>query len=299
MGRRFDTVSFLSDLGHGSDTAGVVRAIIRDAAPHAAVIDLTHGIAPYDVRGGSLALARAIGYVPSGVILAAVDPATDRPYVAIEIADGAGVLVGPDNGLLAPAAAMAGGAERAVVLSTAAHHLVSPGSQLAVRDVLAPVAAQLCNGLDLAELGDAVAVEALLPAVIPLPQEGADGTVVAEVLWVNHLGDCQLNVGPDDLGIDDGAAVAPRRVQVTVGAGADAVIRVAEWHGVSGESTASSGAIAAAVDPYGMVALVAGRRSAADELRLATGDQVTLQVLAGGAASGVAAPVTLRPGPPR
>ncbi|MFM7044944.1 MAG: SAM-dependent chlorinase/fluorinase, partial [Ilumatobacteraceae bacterium] len=96
MGRRFDTVSFLSDLGHGSDTAGVVRAIIRDAAPHAAVIDLTHGIAPYDVRGGSLALARAIGYVPSGVILAAVDPATDRHYVAIEIADGAGVLVGPD-----------------------------------------------------------------------------------------------------------------------------------------------------------------------------------------------------------
>jgi hypothetical protein len=48
-----------------------------------------------------------------------------------------------------------------------------------------------------------------------------------------------------------------------------------------------------------MVALVAGRRSAADELRLAAGEQVTLQVLAGGSAPVTASPVTLRPGPPR
>ena len=75
MGRRFDTVSFLSDLGVGSDTVGVVRAIVRDLAPHAVVVDLTHAIAPYDVRGGSLSLARAIGYVPSGVVVASVDPA--------------------------------------------------------------------------------------------------------------------------------------------------------------------------------------------------------------------------------
>jgi S-adenosyl-L-methionine hydrolase (adenosine-forming) len=299
VGRRFDTVSFLSDLGPGSDTVGVVRAIIRDAAPHATVIDLTHAIAPYDVRGGSLALARAIGYVPSGVILAAVDPATDRPYVAIEIADGAGILVGPDNGLLAPAAAMAGGAERAVVLSATAHHLVSPGSRLAVRDVLAPAASLLCNGVDLADLGDLVAAESLLPAFIPLPQEGADGAVVGEVLWVNHLGDCQLNVGPDDLGIDAAAAGTTIKVQVTVGSGTEAVVRVAEWHGTNHTSPASTGAIAAAIDPYGMVALVAGRRSAADELRLATGEHVTLQVLAGGSAPVAASPVTLRPGPPR
>ena len=65
MGRRYDTISFLSDLGTRDETVGVVKAVVRDLAPHAVVVDLTHEIAAYDVRGGSLALARAIGYVPS------------------------------------------------------------------------------------------------------------------------------------------------------------------------------------------------------------------------------------------
>ena len=58
MGRRYDTISFLSDLGTRDETVGVVKAVVRDLAPHAVVVDLTHEIAPYDVRGGSLALDR-------------------------------------------------------------------------------------------------------------------------------------------------------------------------------------------------------------------------------------------------
>ena len=112
---RFDTVSFLTDYGTTDEFVGVVKSVIRDIAGHVTVVDLTHDIAPFDVRAGSLALARCIGYVPSGVVLAVVDPGvgTDRRAVAVEVADGAGVLIGPDNGLLAPAVAMAGGAERA------------------------------------------------------------------------------------------------------------------------------------------------------------------------------------------
>jgi S-adenosylmethionine hydrolase len=297
VGRRFDTVSFLSDLGVGSDTVGVVRAIVRDLAPHAVVVDLTHAIAPYDVRGGSLSLARAIGYVPSGVVVASVDPASDRPHVAVEVAGGEGVLVGPDNGVLAPAVAIAGGAERAVVLSDAALHLPSPGGVLAVRDIYAPVAAHLCNGVDLADLGEAVAVEALLPGVVPISRTGDDGAVVAEVLWVNHLGDCQLNIGADDLGLDEAAGLGVR-LEVVAGTGSDPTTRVAEWLGISGASVVS-GAIGAAVDPFGMVALVSSRRSAADELRAGVGDQVVVRVLRDGDAAGrhvggTTSPVALR-----
>src|SRR6478752_4835017 len=130
MGRRFDTVSFLSDYGLADEFVGVVKAVVRDLAPHVQVIDLTHSVTAYDVRGGSLALARAIPYVPSGVVLAVVDPGvgTARRAVAIEVADGEGVLVGPDNGLLAPAVAMAGGAGRAVVLNNTAYQLGAPGA---------------------------------------------------------------------------------------------------------------------------------------------------------------------------
>src|SRR5687768_9570860 len=112
MSRRYETVSFLSDYGTRDEFVGVVKSVIRDLAPHVTVIDLTHEIPAHDIRAGGLCLARCVQYVAPGVVLAVVDPGvgTERRAVAIEVAEGAGVLVGPDNGLLAPAVAMAGGA---------------------------------------------------------------------------------------------------------------------------------------------------------------------------------------------
>jgi len=60
-------VSFLSDYGVGDEFVGVVKGVIADIAPHVAVLDLTHEIPAFDVRAGSLALARSITYVPEGV----------------------------------------------------------------------------------------------------------------------------------------------------------------------------------------------------------------------------------------
>ncbi len=197
MGRRYDNVSLLTDYGLVDEFVGVVKAVIRDIAPHAQTIDLTHNIAPFDVRAGSLALARCISYIPSGVIVAVVDPGVggSRKSIAIEVADGEAVLVGPDNGLLAPAVAMAAGAGRCVVLTNEAYHLQSHGATFAGRDIFAPVAAHLCNGVDLAELGEPIDADALLPGMVPLPREEAGG-LVGEVLWVDHFGNCQLNISP-------------------------------------------------------------------------------------------------------
>src|SRR4051812_45521174 len=152
MGRRYENVSLLTDYGLVDEFAGVVKAVIRDIAPHAQLIDLTHQIAPFDVPAGSLALARCISYVPSGVIFAVVDPGvgSSRKAIAIEVADGEAVLVGPDNGLLAPAVAMVGGAGRAVTLTNEEYHLQSHGATFAGRDVFAPVVGHVCNGVDLA-----------------------------------------------------------------------------------------------------------------------------------------------------
>ena len=126
---RYDTVSFLSDYGLADEFVGVVKSVIRDLAPHVAVIDLTHDIPPHDIRAGSLALARCIQYVPAGVVLAVVDPGvgTARRALAVEIADGAGVVVAPDNGLIAPAVAMAGGPGAAVSSSALVVATRAPG----------------------------------------------------------------------------------------------------------------------------------------------------------------------------
>ena len=294
MGRRYHTVSLLSDLGLVDETVGVLHAVLRDRAPHARVIDLTHQVPVHDVRAGALALARAVGYLPSGVVLAAVAAGTRRP-VALEVAGGEGVLVGPDNGLLAAAAAMAGGAERAVVLDRDEFHMPSPGAPLVARDVFASVAAHLCNGVDLADLGALVDVDSLLPGVVPLPREmaagGAQGPgVQAEVLWVDRYGNCQLNVGPDDLapwGVQEGAMV-----QVTFGDASAPTVRAAAR--VPSADGLGSGAIGLALDHTGMLALVLDRRSAAEELALAAGDQVTLAPLAEGAAAGATAATPVR-----
>lgn len=270
---RFDTVSFLSDYGTTDEFVGVVKSVIRDIASHVAVVDLTHEIAPFDVRAGSLALARCIGYVPSGVVLGVVDPGvgTSRRAVAIEVAGGAGVVIGPDNGLLAPAVAMAGGAERAVELTNVEYHLQAAGATFDGRDVFGPVAAHVCNGVDLADLGPEVDPVLLLPGTVPLSRI-EDDELITEVLWVDRFGNAQLNVGPDDLPPTWGD-----QCQLRIGTPTDPTgTTVRRARRAANFAELAGGTVGLLLDSYGMLAVAMDQRSAADELGLAAGDQVTV-----------------------
>jgi S-adenosylmethionine hydrolase len=286
VSRRYSTVTFLSDYGLDDEFVGVVKAVLRDLAPHATVVDLTHGIRPFDIRGGSLALARAIPYVPEGIVLAVVDPGvgTDRRALAIEVAEGAGVLIGPDNGLLAPAVAVVGGAQRAVELTSVEHQLAAPGATFAGRDVFAPAAAHLCNGVELTELGSLVDPAVLTPGMIPLPREEADG-VHAEVLWVDRFGNCQLNVSPDELEGRD----TPTDVWTVRLGDERRVVRAARSYAELG-----TGAVGLVLDSHGMYSLALDQHSASAELGLAPGDAVVLAPLADGVQEGPSTPVGLR-----
>lgn len=273
---RYDTVSFLTDYGTADEFVGVVKAVIRDLAPHSTVLDLTHEIAPFDIRAGALALARCIGYVPGGVVLAVVDPgvATDRRAVAIEVAGGAGVIVGPDNGLLAPAVAMAGGADRAVELTNPEYQLDAAGATFAGRDVFAPAAAHLCNGVDLYELGTPIDPSLLLPGTIPLPRDEGD-ELITEVLWVDRFGNAQLNVGPDDLPAGWGSMLEVSIPNPTDPS--DTATRTATR--ATSFAELAGGAIGLVLDSYGMLAVAMDQRSAADELGVGAGDQIVLRDL--------------------
>src|SRR3954465_11482379 len=197
---RFETVSFLSDYGLTDEFVGVCKAVIRRVAPHVTVLDICHEIPPHDVRAGSLALARAAQYLPAGVVLGVVDPGVggERRAVAVEGADGESCFVGPDNGLLASAGAMRGGAGRAVALPNTEYQLPAPGPTFAGRDVFAPAAAYLCNGVPLAELGPEVDPFTMRPGLLPVPRVDGD-RLLTEILWVDHFGNAQLNIGPDEL----------------------------------------------------------------------------------------------------
>jgi len=287
MARRYDAISFLSDYGTADEFVGVVKSVIRDIAPHTTVIDLTHGIAPFDVRAGSLALARSISYVASGVIVAVVDPGvgTSRRGIAVEVADGEGVLVGPDNGVLAPAVAMAGGAGRAVSLTNPEYRLEAPGATFDGRDVFAPAAAHLCNGVDLLELGEPVDADVLFPGMVPLPQVD-ESTVIAQALWTDRFGNVQLNVGPHDLPPTFGDIVEIRISAPSHATGG--TTRVARR--VTSFADVGAGAVGLVTDSNGMLAVAMNQRSAAEEIGIDDGDQVVISPLDEASASGAETP---------
>ena len=265
MGRHHDTVSFLSDYGLVDEFVGVVKSVIRTIAPHVTVLDVTHDVPPHDVRAGGLTLARSVQYLAPGVVLAVVDPGvgTARRAVAVEVGDGEGVFVGPDNGLLASAVAMVGGAGRAVELTDDEFHLPTPGPTFAGRDVFGPVAAHMCNGVDLAELGEPVDPLTLLPGVLPVPREEG-GLLHAEVLWVDRYGNLQLNVAPEDV------AALGERVALRWGD------QVRTAHRARTYGDLKPGEVGLVVDSYGMVSIALDRQSAAALLRIGPGDGVSL-----------------------
>lgn len=287
--QRYDTISFLSDYGTRDEFVGIVKCVVSDIAPHAKVIDLTHDIPPFDVRAGSLALARCISYVPTGIVLAVVDPGvgTARRSVAVSVGGGRGVLIGPDNGLLSMGTALAGGAEAAVVLNNPEYQLATPGATFAGRDVFAPAAAHLCNGVPLTELGEVIDPNLLLPGVVPLSRKEGDD-LVAEITWVDRYGNCQLNVGPDEvanLGTTLGVAFTAANGE-----------RENRSAAIVPNFSAIGGGIGLVIDSFGMLAICVDRGSAAESLSIGVGDAVTLS--AHSEPTGATTTVQLRRNPP-
>jgi hypothetical protein len=121
------------------------------------VIDVTHQVPGQDVRRGAAVLAQTAPWLPPAVHLGVVDPGVGTQRRGIAVVAARGVLVGPDNGLLLPAADALGGVTAAYELADPAYRLGEVSATFHGRDVFAPAAAHLCLGLDPARLGPPVA----------------------------------------------------------------------------------------------------------------------------------------------
>ena len=277
-------ISLLTDYGLNDEFVGVMKSVLTDMAPHVRITDLSHGVPAFDVRAGSLALARAVQYVPAGIVIAVVDPGvgSSRRAIAVEVAGGRGIFLGPDNGLLASGIAMAGGADRAFELTNVELHLAAPGTTFAGRDIFAPVAAFLANGGALEDVGNEIDTASVMPGLVPVASDETHATygsgLRCEVTWVDAFGNCQMNVGPDDI-----AHFGPV-LRLVIGDDVRSARVVSHFADIDG------GAIGAVIDSYGMVALAVDRGSAAEALRISAGDAVL--VFAGEAGS--TSSVTLR-----
>jgi S-adenosyl-L-methionine hydrolase (adenosine-forming) len=262
-------VTFLTDFGLQDDFVGTCHGVIKRIAPEVQVIDITHGIPPRAIVQGALVLANTVPYMPVGVHLAVVDPGVGGPRRALALRDVEGrAYVGPDNGLLLPAAERAGIAE--------AHEIVNPTYALSPvsrtfhgRDIFAPAAAHVANGLALAELGPPIDPSALVRLELPQPEVRAN-RIGASILYVDAFGNMQLNLTREHL---DQADVQP-------GARLELELAGQRYYAIAARtfSDARTGDLILYEDSYGNVAVAMNRGNAAEMLSARAGEGLRINL---------------------
>lgn len=268
-------ISFLTDFGPDGPAAicrGVMLGIARDAQ----IVDLAHGIRNYAIAEGAYLLESAVTYLPVGVHVAVVDPGvgTERLPIALRAARG-DFFVGPDNGLLVPAAERLGGVVEARVLENRALMLAGMSSTFHGRDVFAPVAAHLATGTPFPDVGRSLPVDRLVRLPIAEP-EVSEGALLTAVLYVDSFGNVRFAAGPDDLARAVGTLETGRALVVEFAAdgGGLEVVERTTWQQTFGRVPA--GASLLFRDSLGRVALADNQGDAAGRLGIVPGQRARI-----------------------
>jgi S-adenosyl-L-methionine hydrolase (adenosine-forming) len=264
-------VTLLTDYGTDDEFAGVCHGVIRSICPDCTVLDVTHGIRRHSIRHGAIVLRNALPYMPAGVHVAIVDPevGTERRALALRCDDGR-VLVGPDNGLLAPAAERFGGIVDAVDVSRSPHRLEPVSATFHGRDIFCPVAAHLAGGAELADAGERVDPEDVMSLDLPAPSV-ADGTLSAHALVIDRFGNVGLDAGHGELA---GSGL-------TLGRSVEVRVQGARHEAAFARSFADvgPGTLLVYEDAYRTLALAVNRGDAAELLGVAPDDEILLAPL--------------------
>jgi S-adenosylmethionine hydrolase len=271
------TIALLTDFGLTDAYVGVMKGVMLGLHPRAALVDITHGVQPQNVRQAALTLMTAYRYFPAGtVFLVVVDPgvgSTRRP-VAVQAGDYG--FVAPDNGVLSYTLAQLE-AVRAVELETPA----GVSSTFHGRDIFAPAAARLARGDALGALGSPVGDLVQLPA----PRLSvAPGTIRGEVVHIDHFGNVVTSIGrlerstPQTLTLRPafGGDVTPLTVDAVSAQISAGGVQVRGIHATYSE--VEPGTLLALVGSSGLLELGVNQGNAAARLGVRIGDTVEVTV---------------------
>jgi hypothetical protein len=254
----------LTDFGWKDGYAGILKGVIWNIAPGVEVADLTNDIAPQDIRQGALTLGRAAPYFPIGTIfLVVVDPGvgTKRRSIAAHIGDY--FYVAPDNGLITLPlrdASRKGQPVEVVNLNRPQFWLPVVSNVFHGRDIFAPVAAHLANGVPLVDLGDRILDPVRLNIPVPVRiQHGWRG----EIIHIDSFGNLATNLGGEHL---------QGRGQIVVQVGQEQIRGMVHAYG---EGTA--GSLVTLIDSSGALAISAVNGSAENALAAHLGDPVEVE----------------------
>jgi S-adenosylmethionine hydrolase len=261
-------ICFISDYGLSGVLVGTCKGVMAGIAPRSPIVDVTHSVPKFDVVRGAETMRHATQYMPEdAVYLAVVDPGdkTKRRALAAEVRSGA-YLVGPDNGLLLPAADALGGIVRAVHLTSSRHHVQPVSNTFHGRDVFSPVAAYLAAGASLDDLGEQILPESMISIDFPGFRWEPGGGIAAEIIDIDRFGNARLSVMQEDLNLGYGT-----HLEVGV---RDEVMeaRYVETFGAS-----ETGDLVLVPDSHWRLSLAVNKGNAARALQLSVGDEVSLE----------------------
>ncbi|HEY8167951.1 MAG TPA: SAM-dependent chlorinase/fluorinase [Candidatus Limnocylindrales bacterium] len=273
-GRRRPFVSVTTDFGARDPSTAICVGVIASIAPRATVMTITAEIAKFRVRDGALTLWAALPYLPVGAHVAVVDPGVGTERVPLALATRRGdVLVGPDNGLLIPAAERLGGIVAAHRLAAREYQLPVVSTSFHGRDIFAPAGAHLANGVDIAALGPALDPGALVrldwPVVSVRP-----GALDSAVVYVDSFGNIKLVGELPDLEAALGPMESGTALRLAWTEGGEARGAEVPWVETFGQVPA--GAPLAYEDAYGRLCLAANQASGAAVFGLTEGTALTI-----------------------
>ena len=212
-------IAFLTDYGYADTYVAQVKAVLLRLCPTCEVLDLTHGVPPQNVRSGAYLLASATPYLPDGaIVIAVVDPGVGTARRAVAVQGLRHTYLAPDNGLLS-LALHDDPPQKAVALDNPRYHLPEVSATFHGRDLFAPCAAHLANGVPLEQLGTAIPPETLLQLPHLEPEFTADA-VCCRPLHTDHFGNVVFNLRYEAFRAWCGDGSAPVRVRLENASGA-------------------------------------------------------------------------------
>ncbi len=190
-------ITLTTDFGLVDGYVGTMKGVILGIAPSVTIVDISHNIPPQDVREAAYVLYTAYPYFPSGTIhVVVVDPGVGSERRAIALRTPRATFVAPDNGVLSYVIACET-VEEMVSLTKPRYHLLPVSRTFHGRDIFAPAAAYLAQGIPLTELGEPVAE--IVTFVLPQPQVRSDGAIVGQIIHIDRFGNLITSIKADDL----------------------------------------------------------------------------------------------------
>ena len=249
-------ITLTTDFGTADGFVGAMKGIILSQAPHAILVDITHEIPPHDIRAGTFALDTALPHFPPDAIhVAVIDPGVGSARAAILAVTTHGRYVAPDNGVLTSVVPDSDTA-RVYALDRPEFWRPQVSATFHGRDVFAPVAAHLANGVRPEQLGAPTASMERLSW--PQPQR-IGHEIRGEVIHVDRFGNLITNLRLEDLG------TAPQNSRFLIGN-----------HTVAGVTPhyAAGDGIMAVVNSSGRIEVALPSASAARTLNMGVGEKI-------------------------